>query len=426
MIFFWANPASLKYFNKIVWSTAVQLLGKGAQIVLGMVSIKLVTNALGADEYGLYGKISEYALFFSVAANLGIFGNTVRKMSESPRDGKLFANALMLRMVTALLFFGVGAAAAWIWVPDPVFALGMLFFMGSLFLDYITSVCDGMLQANYKMGRATLALVTGRAANLALLFLLVKVGAPASAPLFFLGPLLGAAVTASLSFLFVHRLIRLEWKLDRALMKMLFLTALPFGIINIVNNLSFRFLPSFFAAKALTDAQYGSYNLSLHIAATASLLSTLLMFSSLPVLKQAIEHKEKHKVRALLHTLKKTLFTLGILMILGGSFVAPYAIELLSGKLFVLPELWFILPMLLVLAAVSYFYDLVLITLFAFEKDLWLLKREGLALLVGLSLLLVSTFIPDLGLKTIFILGSAIAAECTTTVLGLRKIRRLL
>ena len=411
--------------NKIVWSTAVQLLGKVTQILMGMISIKLVTSALGADEYGLYGKISEYALFFSVAANLGIFGNTVRKMSESPRDGKLFANALVLRMMTALLFFTVGAGVAWIWVPDPRFVLGILFFMSSLFLDYITSVCDGMLQANYKMGRATLALVLGRAANLSLLLLLVKMGAPGSAPLFFLGPLLGAAMTAGLSFLFVRQLIRLEWKLDRKLMKMLFFTALPFGIINIINNLYFRFLPSFFAAKALSDAQYGSYNLSLHIASTAAMLSTLLMFSSLPVLKQAIEHKEKHKVRALLHTLKKSLFALSILMILGGSFVAPYAIELLSGKIFVLPELWFILPMLLILAAVSYFYDLVLITLFAFEKDLWLLKREGLALLVGLSLLLVSLFIPTLGLKTIFILGSAIAAETTTTALGLRKIREL-
>ncbi|MEK9159377.1 MAG: oligosaccharide flippase family protein [Patescibacteria group bacterium] len=426
MISCWANHESLKYYNKIVWSTLVQLLGKLAQIVMGMVSIKLVTNALGADEYGLYGKISEYALFFSVAANLGIFGNTVRKMSESPRDGKLFVNALVLRMATALIFFGVGAGVAWIWIPNPVFALGMVFFMGSLFLDYITSVCDGMLQANYKMGRAVAALVLGRAANLALLLVLVKMGAPTSAPIFFLGPLLGAVVTASLSFLFVRRLIRLEWKLDRDLMKMLFLTALPFGIINIINNLYFRFLPSLFAAKTLTDAQYGSYNLSLHIASTAALLSTLLMFSSLPALKQAIEHKEKQKIRDLLHTLKKSLFVLAILMVLGGSFVAPTAIELLSGKLFILPELWFILPMLLILAAVSYFYDLVLITLFAFEKDLWLLKREGLALLVGLSLLLVSTFIPDLGLKTIFILGSAIAAEGTTTVLGLRKIKTLI
>ncbi|MFA5788354.1 MAG: hypothetical protein WC924_00545 [Candidatus Gracilibacteria bacterium] len=412
--------------NKIVWSTVVQLLGKAAQIVLGTVSIKLVTNALGAEEYGLYGKISEYALFFSVAANLGIFGNTVRKMSESPRDGKLFVNALALRMVTALIFFGAGALYAWFWVPSSTFFLGMLFFMSSLFLDYLTSVCDGMLQANYKMGRATAALVAGRIANLGLIVLLIYFSVPGSAPLFFLGPLTGAVVTAGLSLLFVRLQIRFVWKLDYDLMKMLFLTALPFGIINILNSLYFRFLPSYFVAKALTDAQYGSYNLSLHIASTASLLSTLLMFSSLPAIKQAIERQETQKIRNLFKTLKKSLLLMAVLMILGGSFVAPTAIKLLSGKDFVIPELWFILPLLLVLAAVSYFYDLILITLFAFEKDIWLLKRESLSLLVGLSLLLASLFIQDTAIKTALILFSAIAAESTITLLGLKKISQTL
>lgn len=412
--------------NKIVWSTLVQLLGKAAQIVLGTVSIKLVTNALGAEEYGVYGKISEYALFFSVVANLGIFGNTVRKMSESPGDGKLFVNALVLRMVTAGIFFTIGALYAWFWVPSSTFFLGTLFFMSSLFLDYITSVCDGMLQANYKMGRATAALVAGRAANLGLIAMLIYFGAPGSASLFFLGPLTGAVLTAGLSLLFVRLHIPFVWKLDGTMMKMLLLTALPFGIINILNSLYFRFMPSYFVSQALTDAEYGSYNLSLHIASMASLLSTLLMFSSLPTLKQAIEHKETQKIRDLFRTLKRTLLLMAALMVLGGSFVAPTAIKLLSGKDFIIPELWFILPVLLVLAAVSYFYDLILITLFAFEQDLWLLKREGIALLVGLSLLLLSLPIQDTTWKTLLILCSAIAAESTTTVLGLRKIRNLL
>ncbi|MFA6024322.1 MAG: hypothetical protein WC777_03870 [Candidatus Gracilibacteria bacterium] len=408
--------------NKIVWSTVVQLFGKVAQIVLGIVSIRMVTHALGLEEYGVYGKISEYALFFSVVANLGIFGNTVRKMSESPHDGKLFVNALVLRMGTAGTFFAVGALFAWIWIPNSIFFFGVLFFMSSLFLDYITSVCDGMLQANYKMGRATAALVLGRAASLGLIALLIYLEAPASAPLFFLGPLTGAAVASTLSLLFVRQLIRFEWKLDPALMRMLLLTALPFGIINILNNLYFRFMPSYFISQTLTDAQYGSYNLSLHLASTASLLSTLLMFSSLPALKQAIQHKESKKICDLFRTLKKTLLLMALLMILGGSFVAPTAIELLSGKDFILPELWFLLPLLLILAGVSYFYDLVLITLFAYEQDLWLLKREGLALLVFLIILGLSLPLQDPILKTFLILFSAIAAESTVTLLGLKRI----
>ncbi len=414
-------PASLK--NKIVWSTVAQLLAKVVQIVLGVVAIRMVTAALGPDEFGLYGKISEYALFFSVAANLGIFGNTVRKMSEAPHDGRLFVNALLLRMATASLFFVLGAVLAWVWNHDWNFVMGILFFMGSLFFDYVTSVCDATLQANYKMGRASAALVAGRLSNLMIIFLLVNVDIPHLAPFYFLGPLASSVVTAGLSILFVRQIIKFHWELDIALLRMLFLTGLPFGIINILNNLYFRFLPSYFAAHTLSDAQFGSYNICLHIASTASLLSTLIMFSSLPALKQAIEKKETQRVRELLKILKKSLFILALVMVIGGSFIAPYAIEILSGKVFIIAELWFILPLLMVLAAVSYFYDLVLITLFAFEEDLWLIKREGFALLVGVCLLFSSLLLDNPIHQMFMILIAAIAAEGTTTYLGLKKIR---
>jgi len=423
----WVHPESLKSFlpNKIVWSTVVQLLGKGAHMVLGAYTLHVVTTAMGTEQYGLYGKIAEFALFFSTTANLGIFGNTVRKMAEHPHDGKLFANALVLRVVTALAFFATGLAYAWIWIPDEAYLLGLVFFMSSLLLDYITSVCDGMLQANYKMGRATAALVLGRVVNLLVILFLVRSGFNA-APLFFLGPLVGAVFTASLSLTFVRLQMPFHWQADREHLRVLFFSSLPFGIINIFNNLYFRFLPSFFMNKVLSEAWYGSYTLSLHMASFASLISTLLMFSSLPTLKQAIQHKDLGQVRRLLHKIKKSLFFLGLLMIFSGSLLAPYAVSLLSGHSFLIPELWFMLPLLLVLAAVSYFYDVALITLFAFEQDLWFLKKEGLTLLLGGSLLLISYHLPTVSLQTLGILLSAIAAETFITMLGLSKLRKLL
>lgn len=408
--------------NKIVWSTSVQLLGKLAQMAIGMASLKLVTNALGAEEYGLYGRISEYALFFSVAINLGIFGNTVRKMSEAPQDGKLFINALSLRLFTAILCFTAATVYAWLAIPEKAFFWGVLFFLCALLLDYVTSVCSAMLQANYLMGRGVAALLAGRIATLGVLLMFITLTAPAKAHLFFCAPLAGAAVTASLSLLFVRFKISFVWKLDFEIMKMLFFTALPFGIINIFNSLYFRFLPSYFMAQVLSSAQYGSYEISLTLAATASLLSTLLMFSTLPTLKQAIQNKETQNIHTLIKTLKKSLAILAVLMVLGGVFIAPHAIILVSGKSFVMPELWFVLPLLLILAAISYFYDLVLITLFAYEQDMWMLKREALALALGLSLFLLTPLLPSVPIQAAWIIFSAIAAESTITLLGLKKL----
>lgn len=80
--------------ESMIFSTLVQYIGRIAQIVLAALTIKLVTNFLSVNNYGVYATISEYALFFSVAANLGIFATTVRQMSVNPTDGKTFINAL--------------------------------------------------------------------------------------------------------------------------------------------------------------------------------------------------------------------------------------------------------------------------------------------------------------------------------------------
>lgn len=102
------NP-TLKFLGKeIIFSTLVQYAGRFLQIVIAAITIKLVSNFLSTNNYGIYASITEYALFFSVAANLGIFANVIRKMSVDPTDGKTFINAMYLRIITALIFFLIG------------------------------------------------------------------------------------------------------------------------------------------------------------------------------------------------------------------------------------------------------------------------------------------------------------------------------
>ena len=102
------NP-TLKFLGKeIIFSTLVQYVGRVLQIVIAAITIKLVSNFLSTNNYGIYAGITEYALFFSVAANLGIFANVIRRMSVNPTDGKTFINSLYLRVITGLMFFLFG------------------------------------------------------------------------------------------------------------------------------------------------------------------------------------------------------------------------------------------------------------------------------------------------------------------------------
>jgi O-antigen/teichoic acid export membrane protein len=430
----------LKFFEKdILWSTFVQLLGKGLHIGIGIVCTKLLTSHLEPSGYGAYGKIAEFALFFSVAGNLGLFGNSVRRFSESPKDIKLLLNTLLLRFFSAMAFYAVGVMYGIFSGFELTFLAGMLLFMSSLLLDQLVTICDGFLQAHYKMGRAVIAHWMGRLAQLLALVLLTlnpeNILSNADPSIFFLAPLAASAMSLTWSLGFVAKNLGLDalketWRqkiVDLKFMKGMLLSSLPFGIINLINNLYYRFLPSLLIAKMVTEAVYGSYSLTLHMAGTASLLSTLLMFSSLPKISQSLEWGLLQEARDLYHRLKNSLWALSIVMVISGSLLAPLAIPLVSNSSFLVNGYGFILPMLLVLTAASYLYDLAMLTLFGLKQEMWFLKREPLALLLASGFFLVAYFVLDNPiLQVSFTLLGAIAGESLMAALGMWRLRGVL
>jgi len=422
------NPGLSLLGRKIAFSTLVQYAGKAVQLVLAMLTLKLVSNYLVEGDYGGYAKISEYALFFSTAANLGIFANVVRFMADRPKDGSIFLNALVLRIFTALLFFLSGMLYLVLTGASQVFILGTMVFFGALIFDYVTSVCDGMLQANYLMGRATIALVAGRVTQyVATLFIIKSFPAALDTSSLFMifGAIMaGSLVTMILSFIFAARQIVWDFKISGALCLKIFEVSLPFGIINIINNLYFRFLPDYFATQALTDGQFASFNISFRIAMVASLVSTFLMFSVLPGLLQYIDGQHWHKAHLLFNKIWKILAVLGVLLFIGGWLFGSFGIEFLTHKKYILPEFWFVLPMMLFLAAVSYGYDLVLITLFAMTEDLWFIKQEVKALALSLVVFGLSYLVSGAQLKLLMIVGAAILAESFIVISGAIRIKK--
>ena len=134
--------------KKIAWSTIVQYTGKLIQLLISIIITKMLTNFLSIDLYGNYAWIIEYCLFFAVAANLGLFANSIRFICDSPSDGKLFFNALILRVFTASIFFIVALIISPFISNNYFFVLACTIFIISLLFDIITMICDAFLQAN--------------------------------------------------------------------------------------------------------------------------------------------------------------------------------------------------------------------------------------------------------------------------------------
>ncbi len=202
----------------------------------------------------------------------------------------------------------------------------------------MTSVCDGMLQANYLMGRATLALVLGRVVSLIALYLIIQYIDTATMSDFsavmiiFASLVAGSLATFLLSFYFVAQRIHLNWAIDRDFMWSIFRTGLLFGIINVINSLYFRFLPDYFSHLALTSAEFATFNIAFRIAQIMSLLSTFLMFSALPGLREYIADKHWQKLRKLYSKIVLVLGSAGLLLVIFGSLLGPALIRLVTNE----------------------------------------------------------------------------------------------
>lgn len=215
---------------------------------------------------------------------------------------------------------------------------------------------------------------------------------------------IGSALTFLVSFYFVAKKIHLHWRVNWKFMWSMFRVGLPFGIINVINSLYFRFLPDYFSHMALTSSQFATFSISFRIAQIVSLLSTFLMFSALPGLREYINQKHWQKVRTLYSKIITVLISAGIIVFIVGSLLGPTILTLVTHKEYFLPEFWFVLPLMLLLAAISYGYDLILITLFAFDKTKWLLTREYIALALALIFFTASLSIDNTQWKILAII----------------------
>lgn len=410
--------------QKITFSSLVQYAGKIIQILLATISLKLVSGFLQQHDYGMYATITEYCLFLSAAANLGLFANIVRKMADKPRDSSIFINALLLRVFSALVLFIIGLLYLGMSGANEVLLIGSAIFLISLFLDYVTSICDAVLQVHYRMGQAMVALILGRVVNVILIWYFIShysSGEGAIIPLLSI-TIAGAFVTALSSLLLVIKKLDWHWHWNPKLMWQILCISIPFGLINVINNLYFRFLPDYFAHQVLTEAQFATFALSFRIMQVMALASTFVMFSALPALTAMIDEKQFEQAYQLYRKISRLLVWGGIGLVSLGSLLGPAVLALVSHQKYVLADLWFVLPMMLLLAAISYGYDVTLITLFALGKEKWWLARETIVLIIALLLFSMSYFIANSFVNLWWIMSTAIIAELAIVLMGARKV----
>ncbi|OGC64235.1 hypothetical protein A3J33_01820 [candidate division WWE3 bacterium RIFCSPLOWO2_02_FULL_53_10] len=317
------------HWKKIAANTVYQLIGKGVGVVSTIITVALVTRALGVSQFGEYVLITTVPAFLYLVADFGLNAVFLRQIAADNHHVQKFGSLLVLRLGLSLLTFLLALSYAFLSPFDPlvkggialaattVFAQGAYTSLNALFqhgLRYDLSVAAGIVSSIF----AVLAFIWGFWQGAGLIFF---VGA--------------WAVT---TFVLALLALALSWRLaerpvfggDLKFARGLFLAAVPLGLTLIFSQINW--MADVFLLRARDSAEaLGIYRLGYKVFENILPIPIFFVNALYPVMLEDY----KRGLSSLWLRMRKSiqiLMAAAVFLAVGGFLLAPLIILILGGQ----------------------------------------------------------------------------------------------
>jgi O-antigen/teichoic acid export membrane protein len=353
-------------------------------ILLGFVSVPLMTRHLGPEEYGRFVTVLSLIGIVSLLANGGIARVGIREYvaREPARRRTVLRSTLGLRLLlsSAAVILALAFAAA---NYRPLLVLGTLLLGVAALLGDLRTVYVIPLMAALRLGTVSVLELCQQIVLVTLVVVLVAVGAGLLP--FFAAVAIAAGValvgTVVLTRADAGGLPTFGWDEWRAL----FGRAMPYAVAVAVGGVSFR-LTVILMSLVATEAQTGYYAVPFRIFEVLVGIATVLVSSAFPILAR-IAPRDPARLRGALQSTFEVVTIIGVGAAVLTAVGAELAIAILAG-----PEYAPAVPVLRIAAAAIAFAFLFI----TWEAALLAVRLHGALLATSLVTLAVAAVTPVL------------------------------
>ncbi len=325
--------------KKILSNTAWQVIGKVITALLGIFSIKYITNYLSTTEYGEYTAIYDFVAIFAILADFGLFTIAVREMAHDEKNKeRILGNVLSARTLIGILSLGFASLIA-LAIPKyqgTHIPFGISVVSIATLLMLISGTVASALQVYLKMQWFSIASLVGKIVSIAYIILTIVVWFPgdpqAGFPHLLYGWIYGNILTLLLTYIPARKLIRIRFKFEFSFWKEVIGKTLPYGFALLLGMIYFRtgsVLMSFFGMRH----EVGIYGVPMKIFEIADLIPVFFMNSILPVLTQSIK-ENMDRVRRIIQYAFEFMALAAFPMLFGGWVLAKPLIAGISNSTF--------------------------------------------------------------------------------------------
>ena len=325
---------------RLTYSTAFQILGRGATAFSTALVTFLVTRSLGVNGFGNFTAILSYITLFFVFTDFGINAIFVREVSnEKSKQKDYYKNLLGLRLIgilfTAFIAIGILAFSD----HSGVVKLGIILGLGILVAQSFAVSALAVFQAKIRYDQALISDVFGAVANLMFVYIATKNFSSVLAVIIAL--VFGNFVRALVAlYLAKFQIGVFAFAFNINFWRKLIFAALPIGLIMVFSQFNAQIdkqivlLATYKPSLGLTgETSAGIYGLAYKIFELAIVLPTYILNVGYPLMIR----KKDQGLAVLLKFAKKlaiVLVALGGLGLVCGLVLAPVLVSILGGSSF--------------------------------------------------------------------------------------------
>lgn len=317
--------------KKIAVNTTSQIVAKGATVVLGFLTISLLTRYLGVAQYGIYNLVFAYLASFGIFADFGLRLTLVRDLSGEQEQSELKSTYFALQVILTLLSTFLALIFLLLFPYSP--AIKMAIIVGSLGVGvgYMNGYGASVLQSKMKLDTAAILEIINRVVTVGAIVLFVWLQLNINAIISTI--LIGNIVTLVINMYITPEFFRLKHFPRLSLLSGIIKSSFPVGITSLLGVLYFK-IDLMMLSIMKTTADVGIYSLSYKIFDNIIMLWLFYMASIYPLMSLAVKEKARPKINTLLKGSLVIAVVFSVFTIVISWLAAPLVINILGGKNF--------------------------------------------------------------------------------------------
>ncbi len=337
-------------FCRIGFNTFIQILGKVFSVILGLITVGLLTRYLGQEGFGNFSLAFAYFSIFGIIADWGLQLTMVRELAKKENLPKEIYGTyfwLKLIMVTASTLLAI---ICLLFFPYSKFLkTGIILASLGAAVGVLNTYGTVILQANLRLDLVTLVEVLTKIITtiFIVIFVSLKLGLYSIINTILIGNLGGTLLIV----IILRKLEYLNFNFKLNFMEQIIKKCLPVGFISLFSLVNFK-LDTLLLSILKDPKEVGIYSLAYRIVENLLVFWGFYIGSVYPLLARFFNKDQKIKMEILWKKSLRLAILTGFIISFFGYFFAPLIISILGGEEFVSS----VLPLRILLFSIPWFF----------------------------------------------------------------------